>query len=100
MFSPEAGPSRHSPSATHDHVHGSRVVYRGEQESAARGDLYLLTVDVTMCKVTPVIPHRVVSPESSHSGLGGEEGRARVVEGLALSDHVELFLHRPVWTQG
>ena len=31
--------------------------------SAARGDLYLLIVDVTVCKVTPVILHGVVSPE-------------------------------------
>ena len=33
--------------------------------SAARGDVYLLIVDVTVCKVTPVIPHGVVFPEGS-----------------------------------
>ena len=31
--------------------------------SAARGDLYLLIVDVPVCNVTPVILHGVVSPE-------------------------------------
>jgi len=48
----------------HDHEHGSILVYRGEQVSAARGDLYLLIVDVTVCKVTPVILHGAISPES------------------------------------
>jgi len=35
---------------------------------AARGDLYPLTVDVTVCKVTPVIQHGAVSPD--HPPLG------------------------------
>ena len=35
--------------------------------SAARGDLYLLIVDVTVCKVTPVILHGVESPEKAHN---------------------------------
>ena len=34
--------------ATHDHVHGSRVVYCGEEESAARVNLHLLIVDVAV----------------------------------------------------
>ena len=31
--------------------------------STARGDVYLLIVDVTVCKDTPVILHGEVSPE-------------------------------------
>ena len=40
--------------------------------SAVRGDLYLLTVDVTVCKVTPAIIHVVVSPDSLSRGCLGE----------------------------
>ena len=47
--------------------------------SAARGDLYLLRVNVTVCKVTPVILHGVVPPEGAHVGWARERCRSRVL---------------------
>ena len=47
---------------------GAESFYGGEQESAARGDLYLLTVDLPVCKVSPVILHGVVSREGIPPG--------------------------------
>ena len=82
-YEPWAGPSRYDPhtssplawqssgdttpcrracTTTVCEANGYPLVYGGEQ---ACGDLYLLIVDVTVCKVTPVILHGVVSSEKT-----------------------------------
>ena len=80
----ECCPLREGPAgarAIHDHVHGSRVVHRGEQESAGRGDSYRLKVDVTVCKVPPVILHVVVCPDIHTSGVKSHT----TVDGLSFA---------------
>ena len=42
---------------------GADSFYWGEQEPTARAGLYLRIVDVTVCEITPVILHGVVSPD-------------------------------------
>jgi len=54
--------------ATHDHVHGSRVVYcRLLRRTGVRTCRWLITPSSgrDLCKVTPVILQGVVSPERS-----------------------------------
>jgi hypothetical protein len=77
---------------------------------AVQDDPYLLIVDVTMCKVTPIILHGVVSPDSLHHLVSvllrseptqekGDRvrGRSSSVKQLALCVTERApFLHHPM----